>query len=154
DLVLAARSQDGICALFLGDDAAALRDQLDQAFPGMALTEDNRALSHDLHQIIAFLDKGAADAMIPLDVGGTAFQQAVWRALCDIPCGQTRSYTELALSLGVPRAVRAVGGACAANVLAVAIPCHRVVRSDGAISGYRWGVARKRARLANEAMQG
>lgn len=149
-LVLAGRSRDGICAIFLGEDAAELRAQLSRAFPRLALSEDAGALSGDLNQIIAFLDKGASDELIELDIGGTAFQQKVWRALCAIPAGQTRSYTELAQSLSVPRAVRAVGGACAANVLAIAIPCHRIVRSDGSISGYRWGVERKRALLAQE----
>ena len=88
---------------------------------------------------------------LPLDIRGTAFQQRVWRALQAIPPGQTASYAQIAQSLGSPQSVRAVAGACAANALAVAIPCHRVVRSDGGLSGYRWGVARKRALLAREA---
>lgn len=91
--------------------------------------------------------------MIPLDVGGTTFEQQVWQALCRIAAGTTRSYSDVARDLGMPAAVRAVAGACAANVLAIAIPCHRVRRKDGSISGYRWGVGRKRALLADEADQ-
>src|SRR5690554_5416345 len=94
-LVLAGRSRHGICAIFLGEDAAGLRAQLSEAFPGVVLAEDAEALSHDLNQIIAFLDSGASEDVIELDIGGTAFQQKVWRALCAIPTGQTRSYTEL-----------------------------------------------------------
>lgn len=149
-MVLVGRSQRGICAIFLGQDAQGLRDQLAEAFPGIELQADQPALARELNQVIAFIDKDQAEGVLDLDIGGTAFQQKVWQALCGIPSGQTRSYGEVARDLGVPEAVRAVAGACAANVLAVAIPCHRVVRSDGAMSGYRWGVERKRALLAEE----
>jgi len=101
--------------------------------------------------VVGFVEAPALGLDLPLDVRGTAFQQRVWRALRDIPAGATVSYSEIAQRIGSPRAVRAVAGACAANMLAVAIPCHRVVRNDGGLSGYRWGVERKRALLAREA---
>ncbi|MFC4299322.1 methylated-DNA--[protein]-cysteine S-methyltransferase [Castellaniella hirudinis] len=149
--VIVGRSQSGICAIFLGEEAQALGRQLAAAFPGIELLADQAALEHELHQVVAFIDKDTAEGVVDLDIGGTAFEQKVWQALCGIPVGKTRSYSEVARDLGVPEAVRAVAGACAANVLAIAIPCHRVVRSDGSISGYRWGVDRKRALLADEA---
>ncbi|HMN57536.1 MAG TPA: methylated-DNA--[protein]-cysteine S-methyltransferase [Ottowia sp.] len=149
--VLVARSQCGICAIFLGEDARALRDQLAAAFPKVELQPDQAGLQHELEQVIGVIDHGTSEDAIHLDFGGTAFQQKVWQVLYGIPAGQTRSYGDVARALGVPQAVRAVAGACAANVLAIAIPCHRVVRSDGSVSGYRWGVARKRALLADEA---
>ena len=102
-------------------------------------------------QVVGFIDAPALGLDLPLDIRGTAFQQRVWQALRDIPAGKTASYTEIAQRIGAPKAVRAVAGACAANALAVAIPCHRVVRNDGALSGYRWGIERKRALLDKEA---
>lgn len=151
--VLIGRSQLGICAIFLADDEASLRDQLASAFPNNQLIPAQTELVRELGQVIAFIDKDTAEGILDLDIGGSSFQQKVWQALCGIPAGQTRSYREVAEHLGVPEAVRAVAGACAANVLAIAIPCHRVVRSDGSISGYRWGVERKRALLAEESKQ-
>lgn len=152
-MVLVGRGQRGICAIFLGKDAQALQGQLAEAFPTIALQADQPALARELSQVIAFIDKDESEGVIDLDIGGTAFQQQVWQALCGIPSGQTRRYSEVAHDLGVPEAVRAVAGACAANVLAIAIPCHRVVRSDGSVSGYRWGGERKRALLAEERAQ-
>ena len=149
--VIVGRSQRGICAIFLGEEVQALRDQLVTAFPGIELQADQAALESELNQVVAFIDKDTSEGVIDLDIGGTVFQQKVWQALCGIPAGKTRSYGDVARDLGVPEAVRAVAGACAANVLAIAIPCHRVVRSDGSISGYRWGVERKRVLLAEEA---
>jgi len=149
--VIVGRSQRGICAIFLGEEVQALRDQLVTTFPGIELQADQAALESELNQVVAFIDKDTSEGVINLDIGGTVFQQKVWQALCDIPAGKTRSYGDVARDLGVPEAVRAVAGACAANVLAIAIPCHRVVRSDGSISGYRWGVERKRVLLAEEA---
>lgn len=149
--VLVARSQRGICAIFLGEDAQALRDQLTAAFPSIELQPDQASLQHELGQVIGFIDKDTSEGVINLDIGGTAFQQKVWQVLCGIPAGKTRSYSDVARDLGVPEVIRAVAGACAANVLAIAIPCHRVVRSDGSISGYRWGVERKRTLLGKEA---
>jgi AraC family transcriptional regulator, regulatory protein of adaptative response / methylated-DNA-[protein]-cysteine methyltransferase len=149
-MILIGRSRQGICAIFLGENAQQLYEQLVVAFPDVELTVDQQSLLGELGQVVAFIDKGVAESVIDLDIGGTSFQQEVWRALCAIPSGQTRSYSEIAQHLGVPEAVRAVAGACAANVLAIAIPCHRMVRSDGTISGYRWGVDRKHVLLANE----
>jgi AraC family transcriptional regulator of adaptative response/methylated-DNA-[protein]-cysteine methyltransferase len=100
--------------------------------------------------VVGFVDAPATGLDLPLDIRGTAFQQRVWQALRNVPAGSTASYTEIAQRIGSPQAVRAVAGACAANALAVAIPCHRVVKNDGALSGYRWGVERKRALLARE----
>lgn len=148
--VIIGRSQRGICAIFLGDDAQALHDQLAAEFPRTELQADQASLQRELSQVIGFIDKDQSEGVINLDIGGTEFEQKVWLALCGIPTGKTRSYSDVARDLGVPEAVRAVAGACAANVLAIAIPCHRVVRNDGSISGYRWGVERKRALLAEE----
>lgn len=149
-LVLVARSQQGVCAIFIDDDAGRLRAELAKAFPHADLHEDQDAVRADLNRVISFLDGGGTDSTIELDIAGTPFQQSVWRALCAIPAGQTRSYTQIAQQLESPKAVRAVAGACAANVLAVAIPCHRAVRADGSLSGYRWGVERKRQLLQHE----
>lgn len=149
--VLIGRGAHGICAIFLGDDERALRDQLVAAFSDVELRSDPAPLQRQLGQVVDFIEHGTAQGTIDLDVGGTAFEQKVWRALCAIAAGATRSYGEVARDLGMPGAARAVARACAANVLAVAIPCHRVLRGDGAISGYRWGVERKRALLAGEA---
>ncbi len=149
--VLVARSLRGICAIFLGEDEPALRDQLAAEFPDAEACADQAGLARELNQVVGFIDKDTSEGVINLDIGGTAFEQKVWQALCGIPAGKTRSYGDVARDLGVPEAVRAVAGACAANVLAIAIPCHRVVRRDGSISGYRWGVERKRALLAGEA---
>lgn len=148
--LIVGRSQRGICAIFLGESEQVLREQLAAAFLAVELRADQVSLQHELNQVVAFIDKDTSEGVLDLDIGGTAFEQKVWQALCGIPSGKTRSYGEVARDLGVPEAVRAVAGACAANVLAVAIPCHRVIRSNGEISGYRWGVERKRALLADE----
>lgn len=150
-MVLVGRSPRGICAILLGEDASSLREQLAAEFPRMDLQADPIRLHRELGQVIGFIDRDSSEGVINLDIGGTEFEQKVWQVLCGIPAGKTRSYGEVARDLGVPEAVRAVAGTCAANVLAIAIPCHRVVRSDGSISGYRWGVERKRALLAGEA---
>lgn len=150
--ILVARSTRGICAIFLGDDAQELRDQLREAFPRLKLTEAAQSMSSDLDRIVHYVDKRVAATPIDLDIGGTPFQQRVWSALCHIPAGRTLSYTQLAQSLGLPKSVRAVASACAANTLAIVIPCHRIVRSDGSITGYRWGPERKRDLLRREQM--
>ncbi len=150
-MVLVGRSRQGICAILLGTDASSLCSQLAAAFPRVVQQPDPQGLQQALDQIIGFIDRTPAEGELILDVGGTAFEQKVWQALGDIPAGQTRSYAEVARAIGAADAARAVAGACAANVLAVAIPCHRVIRADGAISGYRWGIERKRALLAEEA---
>ena len=152
-MVMVGRSQQGICAIFLGEDEKALHDQLASQFPNTELQSAQIAMERELNQVVGFIDKGTFEGVVDLDIGGTAFEQKVWRVLCGIPAGKTRSYSDVARDLGAPEAVRAVAGACAANVLAIAIPCHRVVRGDGSISGYRWGVERKRALLAEEAVE-
>ncbi|KAF0811713.1 Bifunctional transcriptional activator/DNA repair enzyme Ada [Andreprevotia sp. IGB-42] len=145
--ILVAQSQRGICAILLGDDPDTLARDLQDRFPQAMLIGDDPAFAQLVAQVVGFVEAPAKGLDLPLDVRGTAFQQRVWQALRDIPAGETASYAEIANRIGAPKAVRAVAGACAANALAVAIPCHRVVRSDGAISGYRWGVERKRALL-------
>ena len=146
-LVLAASSEMGVCAILLGDEPELLVTELQRRFPKARLTDGNA----DLAQILALVETPSKLAL-PLDLRGTAFQQRVWQALREIPAGATASYAQIAAKIASPKAVRAVAGACAANALAVAIPCHRVVRSDGNLSGYRWGVERKRALLAREAI--
>ncbi|KAB2964507.1 methylated-DNA--[protein]-cysteine S-methyltransferase [Zoogloea sp.] len=149
--LLVAASPVGICAIALGDDPEQLVRELQDRFPRARLIGDDPEFAGHMALIAGLLDApGPGADRLPLDIRGTAFQQRVWAALMQIPPGSTVSYTDLARQLGMPRAVRAVAGACAANVLAVAIPCHRVVRSDGALAGYRWGIARKAELLRRE----
>ncbi|MNG00277.1 Bifunctional transcriptional activator/DNA repair enzyme Ada [compost metagenome] len=140
----------GLCAILLGDEPEALLAELRQRFPRDELIGGDAEVERLLAQVVGFVEAPRLGLDLPLDVRGTAFQQRVWQALRAIPPGSTLSYAELAERIGSPKAVRAVAGACAANALAVAIPCHRVLRSDGGLSGYRWGVARKRALLERE----
>jgi AraC family transcriptional regulator of adaptative response/methylated-DNA-[protein]-cysteine methyltransferase len=149
--ILVAQSQRGVCAILFGDDPEALARDLQDRFPRANLIGGDRAFEQLVATVVGFVEAPALGLDLPLDVRGTAFQLRVWRALRDIPAGATVSYSEIAQRFGSPKAVRAVAGACAANMLAVAIPCHRVVRNDGGLSGYRWGVERKRALLAREA---
>lgn len=149
--ILVAESEHGVCAIALGDDPQTLVRDLQDKFPQAQLIGDDPAFAQRVAQVVGFIEHPALGLHLPLDIRGTAFQQRVWQALREIPPGSTASYAEIAQRLGQPSAVRAVAGACAANTLAVAIPCHRVVRSDGALSGYRWGVERKRALLEREA---
>lgn len=149
--VLVARSARGLCSILLADDAAKLRSDLAAAFPGSLTREDPEALRQVLDDFEALLALPTSCFDHPLDLGGTPFQQRVWQALRAIPAGSTTTYTDIAAGIGRPDAVRAVAGACASNRHAVAIPCHRVLRRDGALSGYRWGVERKRRLLALEA---
>jgi len=151
--ILVAQSSLGVCAILMGDDPQALVRDLQDRFPHAVLIDSKAELEQRLDRIAGFVDAPAIGLELPLDVRGTAFQQRVWQALRTIPPGATATYTEIAERIGNPKAVRAVAGACAANALAVAIPCHRVVRSDGSLSGYRWGIERKRALLAREAQQ-
>jgi AraC family transcriptional regulator of adaptative response/methylated-DNA-[protein]-cysteine methyltransferase len=130
-----------------------LRDLQDR-FPKAQLIGGDPAFERMVARVVGFVEAPAQGFDLPLDVRGTAFQQRVWQALCEIPSGSTASYAEIAERIGRPKAVRAVAQACASNGIAVAIPCHRVVRTDGALSGYRWGVERKRALLDREAMPG
>jgi AraC family transcriptional regulator of adaptative response/methylated-DNA-[protein]-cysteine methyltransferase len=149
--ILVAASATGVCAILLGDDAAELVRDVQDRFAQAELCGDDPAFAALVARVVGFVDVPGRDLGLPLDIRGTAFQQRVWQALRAIPSGGTVSYAALAARLGSPSAVRAVAGACAANALAVAIPCHRVVRSDGGLSGYRWGIARKRALLDKEA---
>ena len=151
--ILVARSNKGICAIALGDDADALLRHLQDQFPRAELLGGDADFEAVVAQVVGLVEQPSLGTALPLDVRGTAFQQRVWQALRAIPAGHTASYAQIAKAIGAPRAVRAVAGACAANTLAVAIPCHRVVRSDGALSGYRWGVERKRALLLRERSQ-
>lgn len=150
-LVLVARSPRGICAILMGDDESALIDDLQQRFPQASLVPADTNFSETLGKIVALTEQPRSHRIdLPLDIRGTAFQQRVWQALQAIPAGETASYAEIAQRIGNPRSVRAVAQACASNALAVAIPCHRVLRSDGALSGYRWGVERKKELLRRE----
>ncbi len=151
--ILVASSARGIAAILLGDDPDRLLGELRERFPRARLVEGDPAFEALTAQVVAFVETPSVGLDLPLDIRGTAFQQRVWQALRQVPAGGTASYAEIASRLGVPGAVRAVAGACAANPLAVAVPCHRVVRQGGALSGYRWGVARKRALLDREGAQ-
>jgi AraC family transcriptional regulator of adaptative response/methylated-DNA-[protein]-cysteine methyltransferase len=140
-----------VCAILIGDDPDELARELQDRFPHADLIGGDAEFEQLVATVIGFVEAPALGLDLPLDVRGTAFQQRVWQALREIPAGQTLSYRDIATRIGSPKSVRAVGQACGANVLAVAIPCHRVVRNDGGLSGYRWGVARKRALLDREA---
>jgi AraC family transcriptional regulator, regulatory protein of adaptative response / methylated-DNA-[protein]-cysteine methyltransferase len=149
--ILVATSDRGVCAILLGDDPDALTRELQDQFPQANLIGGDKQFEQVVSKVIGFVEAPALGLALPLDVRGTAFQQRVWQALRKVPAGSTASYTDIAKRIGSPNSVRAVAHACAANVLAVAIPCHRVVRNDGALSGYRWGVERKRFLLEREA---
>ena len=148
--ILVAQSERGVCAILLGDDPDALVRDLQDKFRRANLIGADREFEQLIAQVVGFIEAPALGLDLPLDLRGTAFQERVWQALREIPPGSTASYAEIAQRIGLPKAVRAVAQACGANSLAVAIPCHRVVRSDGNLSGYRWGVERKRQLLALE----
>jgi AraC family transcriptional regulator, regulatory protein of adaptative response / methylated-DNA-[protein]-cysteine methyltransferase len=152
--ILVASSAKGVVSILLGDDADELVRDLQDRLPKAHLIGADRDYEALVARIVGFVEAPGIGLDLPLDVRGTAFQQRVWQALQDIPVGKTVSYDEIARRVGSPKAVRAVAGACAANNLAIAIPCHRVVRKDGSLSGYAWGVERKRALLDREASQG
>jgi len=141
--ILVAASGLGICSIAIGNDPGALVRELQDRFRNAELIGGDTQFERMVARVVALVENPSAGLELPLHVQGTAFQQRVWKALCEIPCGTTCTYSELAQKLGLPNATRAVAGACAANTLAVAIPCHRVVRADGSLSGYRWGVERK-----------
>jgi AraC family transcriptional regulator of adaptative response/methylated-DNA-[protein]-cysteine methyltransferase len=149
--ILVAQTERGVCAILLGDDAEALARDLQDRFPRATLIGADTEFEQLIAQVVGFVEAPGCALDLPLDIRGTAFQQRVWQALREIPAGSTATYTQIARRIGLPRAIRAVGRACAANALAIAIPCHRVVRTDGSLSGYRWGVERKRALLEKEA---
>ena len=151
--ILVASSTKGVAAILLGDHAEALLRELQDRFPNARLIGADRDYEAIVARVVGFVEAPELGLDLPLDVRGTAFQQRVWQALRDIPVGATVTYAQLAQRLGSCKSVRAVAGACAANKLAVAIPCHRVIRTDGSVSGYAWGLERKRALLDREASQ-
>jgi len=148
--MLIAATGRGLCAVRFGDSALPLASDLKREFPFADVRQDAPALAELARRVVAAMGGDAAHPDIPLDLRGTAFQLKVWEALRRIPPGETRTYSQLAAAIQQPRAVRAVGSACAANPLAVVIPCHRVLRSDGGLGGYRWGLERKEKLLARE----
>ena len=152
--ILVAASEKGITAIFFGSDPDALVQDLENRFPNAELIGGDAGFERTVAQVVAHVDAPEQAFDLPLDVRGTAFQHRVWQALREIPPGTTVTYTDIANRIGQPKAVRAVASACAANKIAVAIPCHRVVRNDGSLSGYRWGVERKRELLSREARPG
>ncbi len=147
---LVAATERGICMTALGDERPALEAELRRRFPAALIWPADAKLTAWAEQIVGFITRPDAQPDLPLDIRGTAFQALVWRALQKIPPGRTASYGEIAAALGRPSAVRAVAQACANNKLALLVPCHRVVRSDGDLAGYRWGIERKRALIARE----
>jgi AraC family transcriptional regulator, regulatory protein of adaptative response / methylated-DNA-[protein]-cysteine methyltransferase len=151
--ILVAQSGRGICAILLGDDPDALLKELQDGFHRANLIGGDAKFEKLVAQVVGLVEAPGARFDLPLDIRGTVFQRRVWEALRKIPPGGTASYAEIARRIGAPKSVRAVAGACAANTLAIAIPCHRVVRNDGALSGYRWGIERKRALLDMEAFE-
>jgi AraC family transcriptional regulator of adaptative response/methylated-DNA-[protein]-cysteine methyltransferase len=148
--VLAAQSTTGICAILLGDSAIALTRELKDRFPKAEILPGGPDFVSVIAEVVQAVDSPAKGFCLPLDIRGTVFQKRVWDALCRIPPGKTATYTEIARCIGAPKAVRAVGAACGANAIGVAIPCHRAVRSDGTLAGYRWGLKRKQALLKKE----
>ncbi|MFL6452359.1 MAG: bifunctional DNA-binding transcriptional regulator/O6-methylguanine-DNA methyltransferase Ada [Bryobacteraceae bacterium] len=148
--ILVAQSQRGICAISLGDDPETLVRDLQDQFPRARFIGRDPAFEETVAKVVGFIDSRSTELDLPLDIRGTTFQQRVWNALAEVPSGSRLSYTELARRIGAPKAVRAVAQACGANRLAVAVPCHRVVRHDGQLAGYRWGVERKRRLLDGE----
>jgi len=150
-LIVVARTDKGVCAVLFGESRKALEQELSTRFPQAELYHDEQRVQVQLAAVVEKITLPESAAKVPLDIQGTVFQEKVWRALCDIAPGNTASYAEVAQSIGQPKAARAVARACAANPVAVLIPCHRVVRGDGSLSGYRWRVERKKALLDAEA---
>ena len=150
--VLVAETANGICAIALDDDGQALSAYLQNLFPKALLTPSHHSID-SVAQVLALIEDPHLPCSLPLDIQGTAFQQQVWQALRAIPPGTTLSYSQLAEAIGAPKAVRAVAAACAANKLAVAIPCHRIIHKNGNKSGYRWGVVRKAELLRREQLK-
>jgi len=150
--VLVARSDRGVCAILIGDKDEDLTDDLADRFPKAGLISNEIAVHNDLAKVILFVEKPVDGLHLTLDMRGTPFQRRVWEQLRAIPAGKTTTYMELARNVGAQTSPRAVGAACAANPIALAIPCHRVVRSDGDLAGYRWGIERKRELIRKEAM--
>ena len=149
--ILVAQTDRGVCAVLIGDDPDTLVRDLQDRFPNAELLGNESGYEELVAKVVGLVESPSIGLDLPLDIRGTAFQQRVWKALQEIPAGTTASYADIAKQIGMPKAVRAVAQACGANSIAVAIPCHRVVRSDGALSGYRWGAQRKRTLLDREA---
>lgn len=149
--ILVAATRKGVCGILLGSDPARLVRDLQDQFPKANLIGNEKRYAALVAKVVGFVEQPRLGLDLPLDIRGTAFQQRVWKALRDIPVGETASYATIAKKIGLPKSVRAVAQACAANTIAVAIPCHRVIRSNGSLSGYRWGVERKRTLLEREA---
>lgn len=148
--ILVSLSSTGLFAIQLGDNPVLLQENFQQHYPQAILDPRDPAVEQAAIQILALLENAKLSVNIPLDAGGTAFQQRVWQALREIPAGETASYSDIAQRIGKPKAIRAVANACAANPLAILIPCHRVVKRNGDLSGYRWGIARKVELLKRE----
>jgi len=148
--LLVASTGAGVCAILLGDDPEELLEDLQRRFPKAELVGGDWEFERVVAQVAGHVDRPGDPWPLPLDIRGTSFQLRVWKALQEIPPGSTATYAEIAEKLGEPKAVRAVAGACAANKIAIAIPCHRVIRTDGGLSGYRWGIERKRELLDRE----
>ncbi|MHC8381107.1 methylated-DNA--[protein]-cysteine S-methyltransferase [Pseudomonas sp. LB3P14] len=152
-VLLLAFSAEGLCALLLGDDLATLERDLARRFPGKQTPQRDEGLMPALEQTLRHLEDPRSALDLPLDLTGSVFQRRVWDALRQIPVGETASYQDIARQLGQPMAFRAVANACGANPLAVIVPCHRVLRQDGSLGGYRWGLDRKRQLLDREAQR-
>jgi AraC family transcriptional regulator, regulatory protein of adaptative response / methylated-DNA-[protein]-cysteine methyltransferase len=153
-LILVAATERGVCAIFFGDNLKTLVAELSGRFPNSELVEGEKKFQQLVRKVVRFVEKPKLGIDLPLDIRGTAFQERVWQALNKIRAGETITYTELARRIGSPQAVRAVAAACAANRIAVAIPCHRVVRKSGSLAGYRWGIERKRQLIERESRRG
>jgi AraC family transcriptional regulator of adaptative response/methylated-DNA-[protein]-cysteine methyltransferase len=149
--ILVASTQVGVCAILLGDDPEELAHDLERRFPRARIVGADGDFERLVATVVGLVERPGCAVLLPLDIRATAFQERVWRALCEIPAGTTATYAQIAARIGASKSVRAVAQACAANAIAVAIPCHRVIRNDGSLSGYRWGVERKRALLSREA---
>lgn len=149
--ILVAQNKKSVCSILIGDNPQLLIRDLRDRFPKTNLIGDESGYEELMAKVVCLIEKPGVGLGLPLDIRGTAFQQRVWKALQQIPPGSTATYSEIAAKIGMPKAVRAVAQACGANALAVAIPCHRVIRNDGSLSGYRWGVDRKRVLLEREA---
>jgi AraC family transcriptional regulator, regulatory protein of adaptative response / methylated-DNA-[protein]-cysteine methyltransferase len=150
-LLLVGATERGVCFIGFAEDAGALEGDLRRRFPAARIEPADGALAGTVREVVGFIAEPRAALALPLDLRGTAFQQRVWQALQEIPAGSTVTYSQVAQRIGAPRSVRAVAHACASNALALVVPCHRVVRCDGGLAGYRWGVERKRILLQREA---
>jgi AraC family transcriptional regulator, regulatory protein of adaptative response / methylated-DNA-[protein]-cysteine methyltransferase len=151
--VLVAGGERGICAVLLGDDPESLTGELEKRFPHTALLRRDQELAQYLSQVVGLVEVPARPLDLLIDLRGSTFQQRVWQALREIPVGTTTTYTEVATRIGAPRAVRAVARACATNPLALVVPCHRVIGKSGGLTGYRWGLERKRMLLERESQR-